>query len=130
MTPTPEYQKKILVAALSLRLCFFFYCFSFLVSSWANQFLLGIVQNDSHWGLLDMFVLLSEDIVTFDVNTQKPIFQEMETNISSKFPHHEHGDLLLELLRVKCPVSNCLKIEIANPRNCLYVSRRNERDLP
>ena len=68
------------------------------------------------WGLLEMYILLTDDIVEFDVHPIKSVWEDLDDLVTAreqfspaidiKLDYKEHGDFLLSLLMVKCPVSN------------------------
>ena len=69
------------------------------------------------WGLLEMCILLTDDVVDFkvlplqlwndhgdlDINV---VHKQLAPAVDIKLDYKEHTDLLLSLLMVKCPVSN------------------------
>ena len=58
------------------------------------------------WGLLEMHVLLTDDIVEFcsGVGTSRELL--MTSAMYIRFPYIQHEDLVLSFLMVRCPVSN------------------------
>ena len=98
----------------------YIFCFS-VISSTAKTILLDCVKGEFDWGVLDMYVLLNEDIFEFDVNVDRSFAFRIINDKLPKFPYKDHGDLLLQLLEAKCPISNCLKWKMLNPIKCLFV---------
>ena len=64
------------------------------------------LENHS-WGLLEMHILLTEEIVEFDMyfdlDTIRELIESPAMYIQLPYTHHE--DLLLSFLMVRCPVS-------------------------
>ena len=67
------------------------------------------------WRLLEMFILLTDDIVEFDVDicVKEDDMDELDRtreamapDIDIRLHYKQHGDLFLSLLRARCPVSN------------------------
>ena len=63
------------------------------------------------WGLLEMWILLTDDIVEFDGGRRKygnleAFWKKVTPAIDIKLDYREHHDLFLLLLTVKCPVSS------------------------
>ena len=64
------------------------------------------------WGLLEMYILLTDDVVDFDVHPfglwtdLDRIYEQLTPVIDIKLYYKQHADLLLSLLMVKCSVSN------------------------
>ena len=68
------------------------------------------------WGLLEMYILLTDDIVDFDdyptrvmwddLDDLDRVHEQLAPAIDIKLYYEHHSDLLLSLLMVKCPVSN------------------------
>ena len=59
------------------------------------------------WGLLEMHILLTDDIVEFgmrDVEMMREV--KMSKVIDIKLPYRQHEDLVLRFLMSRCPVSN------------------------
>ena len=70
--------------------------------------------NRGRWGLLEMYILLTDDIVEFDVIFLDPendldelitIREAMAPDIDIRLDYKLHPDLFLELLIARCPVS-------------------------
>ena len=80
----------------------------FLIASAAKDILLDCVLENPRWGLLDLYALLTEDIVKFDVRIRLTTYCT-ENHQTSKAIHSGHPDLLLKLLRKKCSVSDCVE---------------------
>ena len=62
------------------------------------------------WGFLDMYVLLTNDIVEFDVSIEAIDLERRRKltwspAIDIKLNHKQHEDLFLSFLRDRCPVS-------------------------
>ena len=66
------------------------------------------------WGLLEMYVLLTDDVVELDqrhedwnlpVDTVKELNSHLPVN-KIKLPYIQYPDLFLSLLIARCPVSN------------------------
>ena len=83
--------------------------YNFLIASAAKDILLDYVLENPIWGLLDLYVLLTEDIVQFDVNAGEHTANWTENAQASKFLHSDHPELLLKLLKKKCSVSDCVQ---------------------
>ena len=64
--------------------------------------------NCGAWGLLEMHILLTDDIVEFglvgDVDKSREVL--MTPAMYIQLPYINHEDLLLSFLMVRCPVSN------------------------
>ena len=67
------------------------------------------------WGLLEMYTLLTYDVVDFDVHPfglwtdledLDRIYEQLTPVVDIKLHYKQHADLLLSLLMDKCPVSN------------------------
>ena len=74
-----------------------------------NLVLESCLANDS-WGLLDMYVILTDDIVEFDMRIESwDLERRREITwspaIDIKLNHKQHEDLVLSFLRDRCPVS-------------------------
>ena len=85
-------------------------CFFILIALAAKEILLDYVLENLHWGLLDLYVLLTEDITEFDTHARGPIDYWIEKQQVSKFIHRENTEILLKILRAKCPVSDYLQL--------------------
>ena len=85
----------------------FIYIYSFIASA-AKDILLNYVLENPRWGLLDLYVLLTEDIVQFDADVPIPIAIWTVNRQASRFHYSDHTELLLKLLRKKCSVSECV----------------------
>ena len=61
------------------------------------------------WGLLEMSVLLTSDIVEIDMTSKDlnlDTWREQMADIDIKLKYEKHQDLFFSLLRARCPVSN------------------------
>ena len=68
------------------------------------------------WGLLEMYILLTDDIVEFDVHPTSGMWDDLDNLVTAreqlasaigiKLDYKQYSDLFLLLLMVKCPVSN------------------------
>ena len=72
------------------------------------------LRRDS-WGLLEMFILLTDDVIDFyvrsrnqqeDLDDLNAVREKLAPAIDIKLHYEQYSDLLLSLLMVKCPVSN------------------------
>ena len=108
---TPQKQFLLFVSVYFLDGSIFTFTFFFfiLIASPAKEILLDYVLENLQWGLLDMYVLLTEDIVKFDAFARGPIDYWTKKHNVSKFIHRDHTELLLKLLTAKCPVSDYLQ---------------------
>ena len=75
----------------------------------AKQILLDCVMENHNWGLLNMYVVLNEDILKFDVSGDRSLGAQQTINPIPKFLYRNHSNMLLGILTAKCSVSNCLK---------------------
>ena len=75
----------------------------------AKDILLDCVLENPSWGLLDLYVLLTEDIVKFDRDARRPTTYWTVKPRRPKFIHSKHPEILLKLLREKCSVSDCVQ---------------------
>ena len=71
------------------------------------------------WGLLEMYILLTDDVVEISVlhkRTMKMSLEEMRellaADVDIKLDYRKHQDLILSLLIARCPVSNHISREI------------------
>ena len=81
-----------------------------------RDFVLKSCLRRGSWGLLEMFMLLTDDIVDFDVHPTRGMWEDLDDldrvheqlapAIDIKLHYEQYSDLLLSLLMVKCPVSN------------------------
>ena len=68
------------------------------------------------WGLLEMYILLTDDVIDFDVHPTAVecenlddldiLREQLSPAIDIKFHYKQYGDLFLFLLMTKCPVSH------------------------
>ena len=67
------------------------------------------------WGLLEMSILLTDDIIEFDERCDRwspdSIREQLSPAVDIKLPLGQHQDLFLSLLIARCPVSNILRRE-------------------
>ena len=62
------------------------------------------------WGLLEMSILLTNDIVEIDMISKDlnldTSYKQMARAIDIKLKYEKHQDLFFSLLKTRCPVSN------------------------
>ena len=62
------------------------------------------------WGLLEMSILLTDDIVEFNMLSMEWYLdwacKQLNSNVDVKLYYRKHGDWLVSLLTARCPVSN------------------------
>ena len=77
-----------------------------------RKLVLQSCMNSDSWGLLEMFILLTDDIVEFDMLSEGwDLDMECEhlgPDIDVKLDYLDHGDWLITILIARCPVSNGL----------------------
>ena len=61
------------------------------------------------WSLLELYGLLTDDIIALDVSGGRDTgCHQMQTfDDDAKFRYHKYPNLLLTLVRARCPVSVC-----------------------
>ena len=71
--------------------------------------------------LLEMYILLTDDIVEFDVRPGRCNLDTVRKRFCSDYhktyTYKQHENLLLTLLKTRCPVSTSISNEL--PLNCL-----------
>ena len=68
---------------------------------------------NGRWGLLEMYLLLTDDIVELKVCFKIQDYLDIEPeyrvpDIDIKLDYKNHPDLFLSLLIARCPVSDCI----------------------
>ena len=81
----------------------------FLTASAAKDILLDCVLKNHMWGVLDLYVVLTDDMVKFDMEARKETAYLTEDPLSPKFKHIYHTEALLKILREKCSVSDYIQ---------------------
>ena len=77
-----------------------------------RKFVMESCLKSGTWGLLEMFILLTDDIVKLDDHScqswEDPdtMHRQLATAINIRLDHKRHHDLFLSLLMARCPVSN------------------------
>ena len=70
----------------------------------------------SSWGLVEMSILLTDDVVEFDmISLDSDLDMECRQFVPDfdvKLDYYNHEELLVPLLIAKCPVSNGIYVEI------------------
>ena len=94
-----------MVTAFCRRKRVYIHIYIFFIASAAKDILLNYVLENPRWGLLDLYVLLTEDIVQFDADVPIPIAIWTVNRQASRFHYSDHTELLLKLLKNKCSVS-------------------------
>ena len=73
-----------------------------------RKLVLELCLKRGEFGLLEMYILLTNDIIEFegysDLRCLDTLRKQMSIDI--EIPCRQHQDLLLLLLRARCPVSN------------------------
>ena len=78
-----------------------------------RKFVLDSCLTSGRWGLLEMYILLTDAVVEFDGGRRKDDYPEtfrekLLPAINIKLDYRQHHDLFLLLLTVRCPVSKNL----------------------
>ena len=78
-----------------------------------RKFVLESCLTSGQWGLLEMYILLTDDILEFDGGHKEYDYPEafrerMAPAIDIKLYYRQHQDLFFLLLRIRCPVSKNL----------------------
>ena len=77
------------------------------------------------WGLVEMSILLTDDIVEFDMLSEDWGLLDMQwqhsaPEIDVKLDYLDHSDMLIPLLIAKCPVSNGIRTMTKTMKNILF----------
>ena len=84
-----------------------------------RKLILESCLRSGRWGLLEMYILLTDDVVEINLEHSQAMKTSLELlrellspAVDIKLDYRKHQDLILSLLIARCPVSNNISREI------------------